>query len=159
MASAAKSACASVILSNTACTGASQAGKAPAAALGPRFRDYLGAIPRTPKASVDFLVALNQRVQRAIQAREPQRRVALAFLEFMEPTLEQCVAQLAEEGVTSICLAPMFMAQSGHLKRDLPLQVEAAARQHPQLSIHIAGAIGEAPGVIDAMAEHILALD
>lgn len=100
-----------------------------------------------------------QRVQRAIQAREPQRRVALAFLEFMEPTLEQCVAQLAEEGVTSIRLAPMFMAQSGHLKRDLPLQVEVAARQHPQLSIHIAGAIGEAPGVIDAMAEHILALD
>ncbi|HAY11079.1 MAG TPA: IMP dehydrogenase, partial [Thauera sp.] len=40
---------------------------APADALGPRFDDYLAAIPRTPRASVDFLVALNQRLQQDIR--------------------------------------------------------------------------------------------
>ncbi|MGD9871030.1 MAG: DUF2126 domain-containing protein, partial [Thauera sp.] len=40
--------------------------KAPAAALGPRFDAYLAAIPRAPAASVDFLVALNQRLQEDI---------------------------------------------------------------------------------------------
>ena len=41
--------------------------KAPASALGPKFLDYLESIPRTPKASVDFLVALNQRLQHDIR--------------------------------------------------------------------------------------------
>ncbi len=40
---------------------------APEASLGPRFRDYLGAIPRTPAASVDFLVGLNQRLQHDVR--------------------------------------------------------------------------------------------
>jgi len=99
------------------------------------------------------------RVQAAVQAREPERLVSLAFLEFMEPDLTTCVADLARQGVTDIQLAPMFMAQSGHLKRDLPLQVEAALRDYPQVKIRIAGAVGEAPGVIEAMAAHVLSLD
>lgn len=98
-----------------------------------------------------------QRVRDAIQAREPERCVRLAFLEFMAPDLAQCVAELAAAGVTAIRLAPMFMAQSGHLKRDLPLQVAAVLERHPQLRIEIDGAIGEAPGVIEAMAAHLLA--
>ncbi len=41
--------------------------KAPAAALGPKFIDCLESIPRAPRASVDFLVALNQRLQQDIR--------------------------------------------------------------------------------------------
>ena len=41
--------------------------KAPAAALGPKFLDYLESIPRAPRASVDFLVGLNQRLQQDIR--------------------------------------------------------------------------------------------
>ncbi|HMR71769.1 MAG TPA: hypothetical protein PKA84_16235, partial [Rubrivivax sp.] len=40
---------------------------APAAALGPKFIDCLESIPRAPCASVDFLVALNQRLQQDIR--------------------------------------------------------------------------------------------
>ncbi|WP_297363329.1 transglutaminase family protein [Thauera sp.] len=60
--------------------------KAPAPALGPKFLDYLESIPRTPKASVDFLVALNQRLQHDIRylvrlepgVQTPEETLALA---------------------------------------------------------------------------------
>ena len=60
--------------------------KAPAAALGPKFIDYLESIPRAPRASVDFLVTLNQRLQQDIRylvrlepgVQTPEETLALA---------------------------------------------------------------------------------
>ena len=94
-----------------------------------------------------------QAVQAAIQARQPACRVELAFLELMSPTLDECVAGLVAEGVTQLALIPMFIAQSGHLTRDLPMQVQALQEHFPQVSIRIQPAIGESPAVQAAMAE------
>ncbi len=100
-----------------------------------------------------------QRVQLTVQARDPARSVSLAFLEFMEPTLSACVLSLAEQGVTEARIVPMFMAQSGHLKRDLPLLIEQAQQQCPGLRLFLTEAIGESPDVIAAMASHVLSLE
>jgi sirohydrochlorin cobaltochelatase len=96
-------------------------------------------------------------VRAAIHSRQPACRVELAFLELMAPSLDECVTALVEQGVTRVSLIPMFMAQSGHLTRDLPAQAQALQARYPQLTIDIQAAIGEAPAVQAAMAEYALA--
>jgi len=100
-----------------------------------------------------------QRVQLAVQTRDPQRPVTLAFLEFIEPNLLACVRSLAEQGVREARIVPMFMAQSGHLKRDLPLLIHQAQQECPGFHLSLTDAIGEVPEVIAAMASHVLSLE
>lgn len=98
-----------------------------------------------------------RRVQAAITASAPERRVDLAFLEFMSPTLPECVAALAKAGVSSAVVVPMFIAQGGHLKRDLPELLDVLRAQYPALRLALAPAIGESASVIAAMAQAALA--
>ena len=98
-----------------------------------------------------------RRVQAAIATSAPGQRVEMAFLEFMSPSLAECVAALAQDGASSAVVVPMFIAQGGHLKRDVPLLLAALREQYPQMTLALAPAIGESPGVIAAMAEAALA--
>lgn len=84
-------------------------------------------------------------------------RVELAFLEFLEPTLDQACDRLVAQGATRIAVVPMFIAQSGHVRRDLPAQVDAARARHPALLIELATAVGEDARVQQVMAEVALA--
>lgn len=99
-----------------------------------------------------------RRVQAAMRQRDDTLRVELAFLEFMSPTLADCVAPLVAEGVRSITVVPMFIAQGGHLKRDLPEMLAVLRSTYPQVEFSLAEAIGENAAVIDAMAAAALAL-
>ena len=59
-------------------------------------------------------------IRQAVSARRPDLTVKLAFLELMEPKLADCVAQLVGDGHTRVTVAPLFLAQGGHLKQDMP---------------------------------------
>ncbi len=93
-----------------------------------------------------------RRVQAAIGAARPGTRVELAFLELMAPDLPACVARLAGEGVGRIVVLPMFIAQGGHLKRDLPAILSTLQGRFPEVELQLAGAVGENDRVIAAMA-------
>ena len=95
-----------------------------------------------------------ERLAALTQARLPDVPVSLAFLELMEPRLPEHVAALAAQGVTDITIVPVFLGQGGHLLRDLPLMVGQLRIDHPQLSISVAGAVGEDPGVLGAMTDY-----
>ncbi|MEO8410824.1 MAG: CbiX/SirB N-terminal domain-containing protein [Propionivibrio sp.] len=99
-----------------------------------------------------------QRVREAVRTQAPQLRVELAFLEFMAPNLEDCVGALVAAGCGRIIIAPMFIAQGGHLKNDVPLIVDRLRTRHPGLVFDLCGPIGEAEGVVQAMAAHLLQL-
>ena len=61
---------------------------------------------------------------RAIAARvaetRPDLAVKLAFLEFQGPALADAINELVAAGHGNIRIAPLFMAQGGHLKNDVP---------------------------------------
>ncbi len=86
----------------------------------------------------------------------PQTRVELAFLEFMHPDIDAAVAGLVKQGNHRIKVVPVFLAQGGHVKRDLPAKIEALRSNlqgaHAGLAIDLLPAIGEQPEVIDAIA-------
>lgn len=87
---------------------------------------------------------------------EPQAQVELAFLEFISPTLPEAIDLVAAAGALEVCVIPMFMAQSGHTKRDLPVLLDVASARHPTLTIRVATPIGEAPPVVAAIAAYAL---
>lgn len=99
-----------------------------------------------------------QRVREAILAAQPAVRVELAFLEFMSPGLGESVDALAAEAYERVIILPMFIAQGGHLKRELPEMVAALRQKHSSLELVLMGAVGEQEPVVQAMASAALAL-
>ncbi|NMF96571.1 CbiX/SirB N-terminal domain-containing protein [Aromatoleum toluolicum] len=97
-----------------------------------------------------------QRTRDHLRTQAPGLRVELAFLEFMTPTLEDAIAALARDGMRHITVVPMFIAQGGHLKSDVPRLLASARALHPGCEITLAPAVGEADGVIAAMARYAL---
>ena len=93
------------------------------------------------------------RVRQLIGARDPDLRVELAFLEFMAPTLEQCAADLIAGGVCQLVVQPMFIAQGGHLKKELPEILAGLRQRFPAVDIALAPAIGEDERILLAMAD------
>lgn len=86
------------------------------------------------------------------------RPVALAFLELMTPGLEAGVADLVAQGCTAVTVVPLFLGAGGHVRRDLPLLLEAARAQHPGVAITSTAAIGELDAVTRAIARAALSL-
>ena len=98
-----------------------------------------------------------KKIQREVARRLTEQRVELAFLEIMHPALGDTLEKLATEGVKKIRIVPLFLAQGGHLKHDLPKLVNAARKQHPDLSIEVSPAIGEASELLDKIADWVVA--
>src|SRR4051812_43945038 len=61
-----------------------------------------------------------KRIQQRIKAARPDATVELAFLEIMTPSLADAVLSVAQKGHRQVTVAPLFMAQGGHLKQDVP---------------------------------------
>jgi sirohydrochlorin cobaltochelatase len=81
--------------------------------------------------------------------------VRVAYLEQMRPDLGEAIAALAAAGVRSVRVVPLFLGTGGHVKKDLPELVAAAAAHHPGLELVLDRPIGEQPEVIAAIAHAI----
>ncbi|MBE0621213.1 MAG: CbiX/SirB N-terminal domain-containing protein [Burkholderiales bacterium] len=97
-----------------------------------------------------------QLIRRQLQAARPDAQVELAFLELMTPSLEAAVAQSAAQGAKRVVLVPLFLAQGGHMKQDLPRLVNKIREQHPQLEFQVMSAIGDAPEMLQAITDWVL---
>ena len=91
-----------------------------------------------------------------IRTRRPELPVTLAFLEIMSPSLEEAIDALVAQGASAITVFPVFMAQGGHLKQDVPRLLETVRAKRPGLPISLETAIGDVPELRDAIAEWIL---
>lgn len=98
-----------------------------------------------------------RRIVGRLQAAEPGLRVELAFLEMMHPALEDAVAGIAAEGFGRITLVPLFLAQGGHLKQDLPRLLDDIRGRHPAVRIDVTQAIGDSDALTAAIADWALA--
>ena len=94
------------------------------------------------------------RVLERMKAQAPEELIACGYLEYLTPTLEDCVAGLIAQGAREIVVLPMFIAQGGHLKRELPEMVARLERAYPDVLFQLESAVGESALVIEAMATH-----
>jgi sirohydrochlorin cobaltochelatase len=91
-------------------------------------------------------------IQKAVSAQRPDLTVELAFLEIMQPSLAACVEQLAASGHRHITVAPLFLGQGGHLKKDLPRLLKDLGAKHPGTDISVLPPIGEITELLNAIA-------
>jgi sirohydrochlorin cobaltochelatase len=86
------------------------------------------------------------------RAARPGSAVELAFLEFMAPGLVQAGARLAAAGCTTVDVLPLFLGAGGHVRKDIPALMVQLQAEHPEVNWRLHPAVGEAEGVIAAMA-------
>jgi len=98
-----------------------------------------------------------RRIAARLREARPNLPVKLAFLELMQPALADAVAAMAAEGITRITLVPLFLAQGGHLKEDLPRLLEDICHSHPGITIDVTQAIGDSEVLSSAIADWALA--
>jgi sirohydrochlorin cobaltochelatase len=79
--------------------------------------------------------------------------VELAFLEMMQPSLEEAVATLALKGATQVTVVPVFFGQGGHLRNDFPVLLDACREKFPQVTLSATPAVGEDLAVLKAIVD------
>lgn len=97
------------------------------------------------------------RLHAMLQAAVPDTEVHLCFLELMTPDLDSTIDALAHAGIQSAVVIPVFFGQGGHLRRDLPLLLDACRARHPGLDLRAASAVGEDDGVLNAIVAYCVA--
>ncbi len=95
------------------------------------------------------------KIQRSVASRCPGLTVELAFLEFIPPALPDAVEKLAK-GHDLITIAPLFMAQGGHLKHDLPLILDDLRRRFPAVTLTLLPAVGDVDVILDAISDWLV---
>lgn len=76
---------------------------------------------------------------------QPEKCVAIAYLERATPSLLEAATMLAQQGITRIRILPIFLGVGKHLKADLPILIAEFTEQHPHVSVDLLPALGEHP--------------
>ena len=79
--------------------------------------------------------------------------VELAFLEMMQPSLEEAVSTLSAQGATQITIVPVFFGQGGHLRNDFPVLLQDCQKKYPNISLSATLAVGEDLAVLQAIVD------
>ena len=85
------------------------------------------------------------------QEQHPAVPVEVAFLEMMQPSLDEAVSRLVNKGAKTIAVVPVFFGQGGHLRNDFPLLLDACREKFPQISLSATPAVGEDLAVLQAI--------
>ncbi|MGS0755909.1 sirohydrochlorin chelatase [Roseateles sp. GG27B] len=97
-------------------------------------------------------------VARRIALQRPELPLALAYLEFMQPGLEEAAQQLAARGCSRIHIVPMFLGTGGHVRRDIPPLIERLTEQFgATIEWLLHPALGDQDRVMQAMTDASLA--
>ena len=108
---------------------------------------------RDPRWAAPF-----EAVAAQVRAQRPDVAVRLAFLEFMLPSLQGAGTELAALGCLQVQVLPLFLGAGGHVRKDLPLLVDALRNAHPGMAVTLQPPVGELDSVTAAMADAALQL-
>lgn len=82
----------------------------------------------------------------------PTIHVRCAYLEATVPDLPTSATELANLGVTSITVMPLFLGMGKHARDDLPVLLAALQASHPGIAFCLRPAVGEDAQMIELMA-------
>lgn len=85
------------------------------------------------------------------KAEHPNVLVELAFLELMQPSLEEAIASHVAAGALEVVVIPVFFGQGGHLRNDFPALLSACREKFPGVTLRASPAVGEDQAVLSAI--------
>jgi sirohydrochlorin cobaltochelatase len=70
-----------------------------------------------------------------VRRRRPDVPVAHGFLEFARPTIREALDGLKARGARRILAQPAMLFAAGHVKNDLPWEINSFAAEHPDIAV------------------------
>jgi len=92
---------------------------------------------RDPRAVEEFGL-----VARALEARLPGRLVSSGYLEFARPTITESLENLVAQGAREVWALPGMLFAAMHMKTDIPAELDAFSKAHPEITIRFGGELG-----------------
>jgi sirohydrochlorin ferrochelatase len=74
---------------------------------------------------------------------------AAGFLEFERPTLGEAIDDLVGRGARRVVVVPAMLMAAGHVKNDVPSEVQEGRERHPGVSFHMARALDIHPALLE----------
>jgi sirohydrochlorin cobaltochelatase len=102
---------------------------------------------RDPRWSEPF-----ERIAERVRAAAPDLLVEMAYLDHIAPDIAEAARRLAAQGARRIRVVPLFFGRGGHLREDVPRQLEAVAEAMRGVALDLALPAGEDDAVVDALA-------
>lgn len=97
-----------------------------------------------------------RRLEGKVAAQRPDLAVEVAFLELTGPLLSAAIEKLVAQDYRQIALVPVFLAQDGHLKNDVPRLLGAMSARFPGITSDLWPALGDVDLVLDAISTRIV---
>ena len=108
--------------------------------------------------SVAAVEEFNQ-LARHLRERLPGQAVESGFLEFARPVIRDGLEALKTRGVDRIVAVPGMLFAAGHVKNDLPSEVNAFAAENPEIGMHFGRELAIDQRLLRAAAERIAAAE
>ena len=87
------------------------------------------------------------------KTQHPKVSVELAFLEIMQPSLEEAIGALVGAGAREIIVVPVFFGQGGHLRNDFPVLLNSCRDKFPNVTLSATLAVGEDEAVLQGIVD------
>jgi sirohydrochlorin cobaltochelatase len=84
-----------------------------------------------------------ERLTESLQADVGPDRVRLAYMDRTPPTLDDVVSEAVLRGVARVRVLPLFIANEGHVDRDIRPVVDRLAKTHQTVEVELLPALGE----------------
>jgi sirohydrochlorin cobaltochelatase len=78
-----------------------------------------------------------------------------AFLEFVEPSILDAVAQMVQQGLREILVLPLFLVPASHLKSDVPAAIQHLRAQYPHVEFRYGRHLGITPLLTEILDERL----
>jgi precorrin-8X/cobalt-precorrin-8 methylmutase len=94
-----------------------------------------------------------------VRARAPQHAVSHGYLEFASPTIDEAVKANLAAGVRQVAVVPGVLLGARHAKNDMPAELLALAREHPDIDFHFGAPLNLHPRLLQLAQERIVAAE
>ncbi len=99
---------------------------------------------RNPAGARQLLDLVSQ-----MQAKAPAAKILGCFLELAEPSIEQAIERLSEQGIKKTLVVPVLLFTAGHALQDIPDAVSQAGKRFGIEVIGQTGSLGTHPSVLE----------
>lgn len=73
--------------------------------------------------------------------------VEYAFLQYVQPGIDEALKECIRQGADKIVLVPFFMHPGKHVMKDVPSLIEKTKKQYPALEIIVTDFVGAHPEI------------
>ena len=92
-----------------------------------------------------------ERVVESLQDGLGRNAVRLAYMEHTPPTLMDLATEAARSGLERVQVLPLFLAEEGHVERDIVPLVDEVRRAWSEMDVELLEPMGQHPEFLEAL--------